>query len=172
MKKCLKCENNIPVRIIIDGKSHSLQNRKYCIKCSPFGERNTKKLHISQKERSSPRYYQNFSESERKSYNQKLYKYQKIQRNKRKILLINEGGGCCVRCGYDKNLGSLSFHHRNPKDKKFMLSVRELFARSIEELREEAAKCDVLCNNCHSELHYPDLDNWNNEKSPILDSNQ
>ena len=31
-------------------------------------------------------------------------------------------------------------------------------SRSMESLREEISKCQVLCHNCHMELHNPDWD--------------
>jgi hypothetical protein len=30
----------------------------------------------------------------------------------------------------------------------------------MEELKEEAEKCILLCHNCHMELHYPHLNDW------------
>jgi hypothetical protein len=42
------------------------------------------------------------------------------------------------------------FHHRDAEDKTFALSNG---ARSLEARRVEAAKCDMLCANCHRRLH-------------------
>lgn len=50
-------------------------------------------------------------------------------------------GLACRRCR--------QFHHRDPARKRFGLGSRGL-ARSIEDLREEAKKCVLLCANCHA----------------------
>lgn len=65
--------------------------------------------------------------------------------------LVDEAGGRCVLCGYDRCLGALEFHHLNPTEKKFGLSWRGL-TRSLDELRREAKKCILLCSNCHVEV--------------------
>ena len=51
MKKCLKCNDEIPSRLIIDGISHVINKRKYCLKCSPFGCHNTSKIHVKKNKR-------------------------------------------------------------------------------------------------------------------------
>jgi hypothetical protein len=48
-------------------------------------------------------------------------------------------------------MAALEFHHLDPGQKEFALSVRGL-TRSLEEVRREAAKCIVLCANCHAEV--------------------
>lgn len=72
-------------------------------------------------------------------------------RKKNKETLIREHGGRCVRCGYDKCMRALGFHHRDPSTKSFSLSDQAR-TYSIERLRKEAAKCDLLCMNCHMEV--------------------
>lgn len=72
-------------------------------------------------------------------------------RRRTKKRLIDEAGGCCTLCGYDRNQAALQFHHLDPDQKAFALSTRGL-TRSLAELRLEAAKCVVLCANCHSEV--------------------
>ena len=72
-------------------------------------------------------------------------------RRRAKARLVEEAGGCCVICGYDKCVAALHFHHVNPTDKKFHLSNAGV-PRSIEALRPEAAKCALLCANCHAEV--------------------
>jgi len=44
MKKCLKCNNDLPNMIIINEKKHNICNRKFCLECSPFKAHNTSNL--------------------------------------------------------------------------------------------------------------------------------
>ena len=39
---CRKCGKHIPYSMQVDGKKKSLQNRKFCLECSPWGNHNTK----------------------------------------------------------------------------------------------------------------------------------
>jgi transposase-like protein len=73
------------------------------------------------------------------------------RRRRVKELLVEEAGGCCQLCGYDRYLGALQFHHLDPSEKAFGLGVRGV-ARSLERCREEARKCALLCANCHAEV--------------------
>ncbi len=62
-----------------------------------------------------------------------------------------EAGGGCAACGYDRHLGALEFHHVDPATKRFGLG-NEGVTRSIAAMRSEAAKCVLLCANCHAEV--------------------
>ncbi|HKJ35858.1 MAG TPA: helix-turn-helix domain-containing protein [Solirubrobacterales bacterium] len=72
-------------------------------------------------------------------------------RRRAKLRLVEEAGGCCAACGYDGWPGALEFHHLDPEEKSFGLSAHGL-SRSFEVLRAEAAKCVLLCANCHAEV--------------------
>jgi transposase-like protein len=72
-------------------------------------------------------------------------------RQQKKIRLVQEFGGCCAGCGYDRCVRALHFHHRDPTAKRFGLSNRGL-VMSMDVLREEARKCVLLCANCHMEV--------------------
>jgi hypothetical protein len=74
-------------------------------------------------------------------------------RRRAKLRLVEEAGGCCQLCGYDEFPGALHFHHIDPGTKSFGLAMRGL-TRSIEKLREEAAKCVLLCANCHAKVEW------------------
>ena len=73
------------------------------------------------------------------------------RRRRVKRQLIQEAGGCCVLCGYDRFPGALQFHHLDPAQKSFGLGVQGV-ARSLEKARAEAAKCVLMCANCHAEV--------------------
>lgn len=81
-----------------------------------------------------------------------VYANQKRRGLFRKNQLILKKGGKCVRCGYERCLRALTFHHRDPGDKGFNLDVRSCSNHSWEVLASEAAKCDLLCANCHAEV--------------------
>jgi hypothetical protein len=73
------------------------------------------------------------------------------RRRRLKEILVREAGGRCGICGYDRWVGALQFHHRDGEEKEFGLADRGL-TRSLEVVRREAAKCILLCANCHSEV--------------------
>jgi transposase-like protein len=73
------------------------------------------------------------------------------RRRRIKAILVDEAGGCCALCGYDRYTGALQFHHLDPAAKVFGLGLRGV-ARSLERCREEARKCVLLCANCHAEV--------------------
>lgn len=75
--------------------------------------------------------------------------------NTRKKQFINIKGGGCNKCGYNKNYSALHFHHLH--DKSFPLDSRNIGNRSLESLLLELDKCILLCANCHSEEHNPEL---------------
>jgi transposase len=68
-----------------------------------------------------------------------------------KRILVKEGGGKCVLCGYSKCVRALEFHHLDPSAKEFELNYRGC-TRSLAVLRAEASKCVLLCSNCHAEV--------------------
>jgi transposase-like protein len=76
-----------------------------------------------------------------------------VSRRRRKVkeILVAEAGGHCVICGYSRHMAALQFHHLDPSSKSFGLGVRGI-TRSLESLRKEAAKCVLLCANCHAEV--------------------
>lgn len=57
----------------------------------------------------------------------------------------------CNTCG-ESRFYCLSFHHREPGEKDFNIS--EMYLYSKKRILEEIAKCDVLCHNCHAEVHW------------------
>ena len=71
-----------------------------------------------------------------------------IQRKKDMIELL---GGKCSCCGYSKFYGALEFHHKNPGEKEF--DWKRTRTLSEDKMVAEVKKCDLLCANCHREVH-------------------
>lgn len=74
-----------------------------------------------------------------------------IKRRALKKMLVEYKGGKCERCGYNKCMRALEFHHSDPQEKDFGIS-RQLH-RDVKELKREVDKCLLLCSNCHAEIH-------------------
>lgn len=72
-------------------------------------------------------------------------------RKAHRLLLVEEAGGRCGLCGYNRFYGALEFHHRDPATKEFDISGKgQTF--SLARKRAEAVKCILLCSNCHREV--------------------
>jgi hypothetical protein len=76
-----------------------------------------------------------------------------VSRRRREVkrILVEEAGGRCRLCGYDRHVAALEFHHLDRAAKEFHLS-KDGVARSLKRARAEAAKCILLCANCHAEV--------------------
>jgi transposase-like protein len=73
------------------------------------------------------------------------------RRRAMKRILLEEAGGACLICGYDRCVAALHFHHLDPSRKSFTLALGGN-TRSLDKVRAEARKCVVLCANCHAEV--------------------
>jgi len=154
MNICRKCGEKFKTKVTIGNRKRNIQNRKYCLSCSPFGLHNTIKIHIDnsnmnmecelcKRKNTQSRIRGNICDICRGS----------IRRIKIKKELIEYKGGKCKQCGYDKykeNPGAFCFHHRIAKEKKYTISSSKL---SFEKIKEESDKCDLLCVRCHSNVH-------------------
>ena len=85
------------------------------------------------------------------------YDAQQARGLRRKVRLVQSLGGRCGKCRYGKNLAALEFHHTDPETKEFSLDLRSLSNRSWQAVIAEARKCELLCSNCHKEIHNPHL---------------
>ena len=117
---------------IVCGNSILSKNKKYC----------------SETCRNRYKYINN-----KNKYNNLTYTSQKDRGYRRKLYYIQKLGGKCSVCGYDKNFGSLHFHHKG--NKEVGLDVRKMGNMTLEKLDNEIQKCILLCSNCHGEVHYP-----------------
>ena len=74
------------------------------------------------------------------------------RRRELKVKAVEYKGGKCERCGYDKYVGALQFHHLDPAEKDFGIGHRG-YTASWDKVKAELDKCAILCANCHAEEH-------------------
>jgi len=162
MLQCQKCSNQFPLRMEINGKIRNLNKRKFCLICSPFGTHNTKTLNKGNLiEHWCPKckemlpiekFYMRRNGLQPSPYCKKHTHLETLERGKRfKQFCVDYKGGKCQICGYSKSMYSLHFHHRDPS-KKFA-TISELKSKKFELAKPELDKCDLLCSNCHGEIH-------------------
>lgn len=77
-------------------------------------------------------------------------------RQKKKLEALEYRGGMkCTRCGFDEPVPDCyAFHHRDPASKDPSWGKMKTNNWSLEKMKEELNKCDVLCHNCHSIVHW------------------
>jgi hypothetical protein len=151
--KCLSCSKAIKASV------------KYCVVCRTKNKTDqlTKKLDLDQKvcprckrTKSTKDFFFNKKRMDWSGYCKSCYSDDVASRQvafKKKC--VEYKGGKCIVCGYDKCLAALDFHHRDPKEKDFGISQFRCvsFEKNKERVTKELDKCDLVCANCHREIH-------------------
>src|SRR5574343_475688 len=78
------------------------------------------------------------------------YKVQ-VWRKRVKILSVELLGGKCWKCGYNKTLRALAFHHIEAESKDYSISNMLKNPQNLDNIANELNKCVLLCHNCHCE---------------------
>lgn len=151
MKTCLKCGKQFKNREKINGSIKILNKRKYCLECSPFGKRNTKKIHLPQRDRNTKKQCPKCGNEFKWNKNNVCWTCRSFDRRKNQRQQgIEYLGGKCSKC-HIKDHDVLTFHHINPDDKYQNLS--SLWHDKWDTIKKELDKCTLLCANCHIKLH-------------------
>lgn len=77
------------------------------------------------------------------------------RQRKFKFKIVQLKGGKCTKCGYDKCLSAMEFHHINPNEKDFNFAQyrHTSFEKNKKIIMQELDKCILVCANCHREIH-------------------
>lgn len=67
----------------------------------------------------------------------------------------------CARCE-ENHPACLDFHHLDPSLKETNICRMLWNGWSMDKIKEEIAKCSVLCSNCHRKLH------WNEKNGELV----
>lgn len=154
MKQCRKCGDNIPSKILVDEVYRNTQRRLYCLVCSPFGAHNTKKLStVVQVQVCTCSCGRSYSYERKKGHTKEKCNscLAGLRRLSMKEKCVAYKGGKCEMCGYSKCLRALGFHHNDPKEKDWAIAGN--LGRKWANIKRELDKCQLLCANCHMEVH-------------------
>lgn len=80
------------------------------------------------------------------------YKHNQKKLAREYIFLLKTQNGCKV-CG-NNNVHCLDFHHRPRVKKKDTICNLVRHGYSLETIKKEISKCDIICSNCHRTKHY------------------
>ena len=87
-----------------------------------------------------------------KSLCKSCHNKQTIERGqKNREAYVNYLGGSCKYCSYARCLSALEFHHRDPSKKDPTFTSMRYWG--LEKAKKELDKCDLVCANCHREVH-------------------
>lgn len=106
----------------------------------------------SQLEKNSGRCRECQSNYTRQHYNNNKQAYREKTQNRRELYrerMAKLKDKPCADCGQSFPPFVMDFDHRNPKEKKFMISSAEAVCKPFEEVLLEVNKCDLVCANCH-----------------------
>ena len=164
MKTCRNCGVEIPRRVVVGGKSKSLQSRVFCLSCSPYGTHNTSPKLLSLVSTQDRGFLPDPIRECKCERCKRTYSYSREQgktlhhcgscrvslhRQATKERCILYKGGECEKCGYNKCPDALHFHHSDPGTKSW--GINTAGSKSWEDVKKELDKCELLCSVCHFE---------------------
>ena len=76
--------------------------------------------------------------------------YLLLKRNRQLVLEAKDVP--CMDCGVRYPFWIMQFDHRDPDKKSF--GLHQYSARALQKVKDEIAKCDVVCSNCHDDRTY------------------
>lgn len=147
----------MPYKKLEDKKEYQAKYQK------EYREKNRDKLNKLKREwrknniEHSRAWHADYARKQRAKYPERFREYdrkqkQRYREKKRKWILDTKlkHGGKCVECGYDEEIRILHFHHPNNNKEAAVSALKNLKA-----IEKEAAKCILLCPNCHALKHLP-----------------
>jgi len=164
MPTCNQCHSQFPNYTKIDGKTHNISSRHYCLLCSPFKAKAKTTRPVGDTKHCGKcgldlplRNFYIRSSARRHGhaypYCRKCSAFEASQRKREfKRSCVAYKGGQCRICEYNRCDGAMDFHHKEPEHKDFQIS-RVRCTVLTDAIKHELDKCELLCCRCHREVH-------------------
>jgi hypothetical protein len=152
---CKNCNEDFPSSIKIDNKIVNLSGRKFCLKCSPLGSKNTRSYIIKlnedeaycarcQETKSRSRFYIRKNSGKPFSYCIRCQETVKNLKYEEKLeRIVQERSGACNDCGIPYPLPVYEFYSENS-----IFHLNKARNMSLQRLRDEVRNHILLCKNC------------------------
>ena len=168
LKKCPKCKSE---KDLLEFNSQG----KYCKVCHKANNAKWKAENATKHKQSQVKYYLKVKDTpeykEKVLENGKVYSRQYYSANTEKqkavvrartlslknYVISLKKEGCCVNCGCT-DYRCLHYHHTGKETKRKAISLMVQGGVSLSALKDEIAKCVLLCANCHAIEHWVDDD--------------
>ncbi len=152
-KVCTKCGINKDLEEYYKRSAIEGGRQSKCKSCHNAANKKYQAEHKQQRRK----YIKEYQKRYRAKYRQQIAKHVQERAKKHRkawILILKEiyGEIACVKCGYSKCFAALDFHHRKAETKIFGISSILRYRVTAKRIKE-VKKCDILCSNCHRELH-------------------
>lgn len=169
-KFCIDCNKEIPFQTEIDGIIvERVYKRKHCYDCYPYqgNDKEVVNYHCYKDEyycikcdtvKTKDKFYLDRDGKRTFHYCRDCQKsYVIMKQQSFKAQCVEYKGGRCQKCGYDKCLGAMDFHHLDPTQKDFAINASCGSIIMTPKVKAELDKCQLLCSNCHREEHYKEV---------------
>ena len=147
---CRKCNKEKPLEEFTKHKKMKLGYDTICKECNNIHSRKWAVDNPEKYKLRCKRYYRANKKAESEKSKKRYEDFVK------KIHSLKDGKSC-ARCGYNAFPQILHYHHKDGSKKNFIISeainIKSKIIENPEILKAEIEKCDLLCPNCHSELH-------------------
>lgn len=98
-------------------------------------------------------YHKQKSKEHYQKYKSKYNERNQLQKQRTRQIIAEAKQRGCIVCS-EQEPACLDFHHLNGKD----MTVSSMLGMNDQRVKEEIAKCVVLCSNCHRKHHAGVLD--------------
>jgi len=95
------------------------------------------------------KYMTKYYQQNRQRINADITSRNRDTRRNNKQRAVKMLGGKCCKCGYNKCLKALEFHHPDDNKEKNISKLLWSWNKLIVEIK----KCILICSNCHKEMH-------------------
>jgi hypothetical protein len=120
--------------------------------CFAFKNKKLGKLHSRCKECQSKYHKEHYLTNKKYYSNKRRINNQKYRSVGRKFIYAYKAKQGCKFCT-ENTPCCLDFHHLDPKEKDSTVSKMKGHARNLSMIKNEIAKCIVVCSNCHRKIH-------------------
>lgn len=81
---------------------------------------------------------------------------QRIFIKSKQLIIQTKRNSSCSKCG-KTGQEYLCFHHRDTSQKEDNIGAIANRKSSVKHVKQQIAKCDIMCHNCHTIHHYNDM---------------